>query len=739
MVGEIIAWVALVPTAVGIFVTVLVIFTAIGRALAWSVRTVVNACSGTALPPVKANSGGIKVMPVPWSMNNMRRLKRELPRAQWRDRSGLAGWRGRRAFDRLSRVSPSLFDWAAGQLWRTWRYAPDDTGWELLCRWQPEQATHDLLAAAVGARATRPGQRTGGDRAALAAFCVRHGLAPEAPGQRALFYTLTGQPAQRRAIDPDGTLLAAAYRAATPEMRAALREALAGEGDLSVVRLVVAGTGVTSRAAELTAEERRYLVARLAGERDWTGLWALAQELTVLEAAKATAMIDQRWRPERQRERELYALLTELPVSAVEDAWSALTVGGAMRLEVPGTVVAGALSPGGRRLAVATATSSTGVTSGTGAAGGTEGPGAVDVSVFRLPDGKCVSSRRLAVRHLTALLYANGKQLFAIDPGVPSAGLAGAVSAKRLTRVFRCFDDSRPRRFATWPDTALAVVARRQGMACLTTSGHLVFHHRADQRDFPRLALAGLAGEPETANARAAIDLGSGRIALTYRRGAQGFGTRQQVLLVEAQRSRTASVLARYSHPQPVTAIITHGRDHVIAADPHTVQRLRADGTTLRTVASRPLQGCRDLVLRGAGDEACALDGSGAVVYLNAQSLETVTGLRELTERRGTSLWSAADNSCHALGGDRRVDVVTRELLELKRLVDRPAATWQPADLIAATRARAPMAQCPAARPLYALLTSWLEHRFADDVKLGRGAAATSWSDDDIAIGEPVA
>jgi hypothetical protein len=241
------------------------------------------------------------------------------------------GWRARRAWQILRNAADAGDQKAIEAVWRAWLRYRDEERWELLSRWRiPQDLAEAVLAAAV-----EP-YRNAAARAALGEFCARHDLVPDDPVRRVLFFTMTGQHAQHRAADPDGSLLATAYQAADRPARGALRKALAGAGDLDVVR-VIAGAG--SRVADMRAEERDYLVGQLAGRRDWPGLWRLARDLPVVEAVAALWLIDERWRPDRQHDRDLFGLLSGIGGDVVRAAGGALTAGGAIRIEVPSRVV----------------------------------------------------------------------------------------------------------------------------------------------------------------------------------------------------------------------------------------------------------------------------------------------------------------------------------------------------------------------------------------------------------------
>src|SRR5262249_10221791 len=143
------------------------------------------------------------------------------------------------------------------------------------------------------------------ERARLGEFCARHGLAPKGAADRVLFYALAGQHGQRRAADPDGSLLAAAYRAAGEPTRAALGEGLAGAGALAPARRRAAGAG----GVPLVDEGVSSLAGQLAARGGWERLGRVALALPLARAVAAAARIGAGWRPAGERDRELLRLL----------------------------------------------------------------------------------------------------------------------------------------------------------------------------------------------------------------------------------------------------------------------------------------------------------------------------------------------------------------------------------------------------------------------------------------------
>jgi hypothetical protein len=262
------------------------------------------------------------------------RLARRMEaRAGVRRADGSRGLRARRALRILARRARRYDSRAEGALWRVWLACPDGQVWDLL-----EGSAYHRRAFAV---ATDPAQPEA-TRSAVGAFFAARGLAPEEAGQRALFFVLTGQRAQHRTEDPDGALLAAAYRAARQEQRAAVRQALAGADDLDLVR-VIAGAGRDAMAA-VTAEEASYLAGQLAGQRDWAGLWQLALGLPLADAVTAASRIGDGWQPGDPAGQ---ALLQQLATADARQITLAISGGGRVADRHPRTGTRSSDSPRG--------------------------------------------------------------------------------------------------------------------------------------------------------------------------------------------------------------------------------------------------------------------------------------------------------------------------------------------------------------------------------------------------------
>jgi len=604
---------------------------------------------------------------------------------------------------------------AAEAVWQALRRRPDDELWATLSRWRnPADLTEEACT-----EATAP-DRSKAERGALTEFCLRHGLAPRDAVQRAGFFALTGQPDQRRALDPDGSLLAAAYRAASPATRGALREALAGAGDLDVVR-VVAGSGPSSRVADMTAAERRYLCRHLADRRDWAELWRLAKDLPVADAVDAARLIDGHWRPSGQRDREWYGLLTRFDGNAARVALAK-----PVQIDVPGPVLAGALSADGTRLAAATT--------------GFEHPldrwpAPVTISVFSLPDGAVVMRYGLEGRSALGLAYASGgTTLIILDSrwDLPSAPRGDA-------RLYRCPDGQPMARVFQEQIPFGRIAARRRGFVIAGYDGsrsrHVLSFHRADGHRFQRRF-----SHPwySTSGRLLAVDHDSGRLAVGNSAGFTVYDA------ARAQHLRAVRTHEIYSTVFPeIRGFCFQGRGHVILTRENRVVRVRVESSGRLEYCAEArvdLPGAGPVVLVPARDEVCALDGRGNACYFDASSLRPAGRAGELTGLTGTALWNSADNSCHALGGHGVVHAVTRESLILQDVADRPQAAWRPLDLVAAGKAAAALPRSADTQPLWDLLLGCLEQRFGEEVRLGRwaltGDGLTAAAEDDIELAD---
>jgi hypothetical protein len=536
---------------------------------------------------------------------------------------------------------------------------------------------------------------------------VRHDILPKKPADRVRFLALTGQTERRRALDPDGALLARAYRTAHRRTRARLRELLAGDGDVDMLRIMA--EDAHRRTTRLSPGEREYLASELARRRDWAGLWRLARDLPVLDAAEVARLIDPGWRPDPQRDRDLLTLLARADPAVLRPAREALHRGGVVRVEVPGQIVAGALSVDGRRLAVTTVDPAP--------HGSRDARDRGSVSVFGLPDGQVLDRQQIPVRDFAGLVF-RGAALFAVDSaaarsaeGAAEGAAAGAADGPGraaepgapLTRVYR-FADGRGLTPPSIDSAAIvAVVPRNRGLAAVCADGGLACYG-GDGARFAEGRLGTAAGL-DRAGLVVAAQPNGGHIAI-----ADG----SQVITVDVRDPDRPEIRGRVTVKVPVTGLCFDGAGNIVVADRDGVRRWPVGARSAVAVggyAAVTPGGGHSLVAVGGRDELGLLDGAGAVRYLDNRTLEPVGQQRELTGMTGTALWGQADGPGHALAGDGAVHVAVSPP-GLRTLTTRPQAAWRPADAAAARAAAAIAERAPAARPFSDLLTACLEYRF---------------------------
>lgn len=637
--------------------------------------------------------------PVERTVQKVRQLISE---AETQPAGGFRAVLARRSWSRLARAHQSsmtdryrvyravLDDWAAAG-------APDDPRPELLARWVGGRRRFAVHLMTLAQPPDHP------QWASIAAYCVRHDILPKKPADRVRFLALTGQAERRRALDPDGSLLARAYGTAHRRTRARLREVLAGDG---VDVLEIIAEDAHRRTTRLSPEEREYLASELARRRDWAGLWRLARDLPVIDAAGVARLIDPGWRADAQRDRDLLTLLARADPALLRDAREALHRGCVVRVEVPGEIVAGALSVDGKRLAVTTADP------------GPRGPRAPWnqgwVSVFGLPDGQVLDRHQVPVRDFAGLVF-RGAALFAVDSaaarsaGGAATGAAEGAAAQAdkpgapLTRVYR-FADGRGQTPPT-DDSApvVAVVPRNRGLAAVRADGVLACYGNDGAR-FAECQL-GAADGFARAGVVAAAEPGRGHIAI-----ADG----SRVITVDVRDPYRARVVSRIADKIPVTGLCFDGAGGIIVADRDEVRRWPVSAPSAAAngeYETGTLGGGHSLVTVGGRDEICLLDRAGAVRYLDKRTLRPVSQRRELTGMTGTALWGQADGPGHALAGDGAVHVAVSPP-GLRTLTTRPQATWRAADAATARAVAAIAERSPAARPFYNLLTACLEYRF---------------------------
>jgi hypothetical protein len=581
-------------------------------------------------------------------------------------------------------------------VWQAWLRRPDDERWAALTRWRGGPA----LADAVFAAAVDPA-RSATERAALGAFCARHELAPGDPVRRALFYVLTGQAAQHRAADPDGSLLAAGYRAADEPGRSALRQAIASSDGLDLVRVVAARR---EPARPMTDAERRFLAGELTRRRDWAALWRLATGLPLDDAAAAARLlVGGGWRPADEQGRELLLRLAGTRPDTID------RVGFRPRkptlrtvpVTAPGPVRDVSFSPDGRRLAVMTTLSS---------AGGLAGA----VHELELPHGAVVARYDYPDRRPERVLHLGD----AIVAGTRK-GLDRLVGGRRETI------DGSP-----GPITHLAAYP---GGLLAQTGDRLLFCDRRGRVS---------RGLPLRSARFRAVDPASGRLAV---QGPNRSSPNLEHILVLGPFGENE--VARSRPLVSPLAVCFLSSDRLAGWEQDTLRtwevqerrlvgRSGSDTVWPSSVVS--------MVAIPARDEIAVLVKNSwgpAVHYFDAETLFPSSYRHGLVGMRGTALWSSPEGGTHAVS-DGDVIHVAFAVHPLASLVGRPMSEMTPADLAAVVGALRDPRRFLAEQPCLELLRACLEYRFGADIAVGPatpfkvGAAEVGAADIALAPGE---
>jgi hypothetical protein len=581
---------------------------------------------------------------------------------------------------------------------QVWLCGPSDELWGALGQWrEPEHLTEAVLAAA-----TEP-VRPSAMRAALGAFCARQGMAPADPADRVLFYVLTGQQGQRRAADPDGSLLASAYQAGSDSVRAELRRELADVGDIDMVRVVASRRGTT-----LSVDESGYLHDQLVRRRDWGRLWEVVQDLPLAEAATATRLFGDGWRPADDAGRRLFEHLAAATPDAIATARAALTGTRTIRIQAEGLARAGTISADGHQMAL-------------WLAGEGSSPGVVNVHM--LPGGEVTELYELAGPH-PCLTY-SGEALVIADSPAPSVlgpsrlrhcrdGNARELTAGTARRVVA---------LAPW----FAEPGLADGFAMLTGDRLLLYDGTGEVSGTMPLsgqhagrAWSLLASEP------------GGRLAAA---SDDGF-----LMVLAELGSRVPQPLVRDGILLPHAKGICFAAPGLVAASgAHSVALRPVEGTMASPEtmgATVPVAGTRHPVAVAPRNEVAVLDRDGQVRYISAETCALLTEPRELSGQAGSLLFGTPDGRYQGLVQDSSVVIAWPKAGELAALAAKPQARWQPADL--ATVSRAATAEfCPGAMPLLRLMLTSLERRFGAEVAIGRSPLAAASDDIALSYGGP--
>jgi hypothetical protein len=613
-----------------------------------------------------------------------RTAARLVRQARDRHRNGFRGWRARRAWRRLGRAGENGDPDVLDAVWRWWRRDRATDVLELLARWWSAPPLRDRMLRYAVDPAVPPGWR-----AAVGQRCAAQGLVPEDPVERVCFFVLTSQPERQRALDPDGTLLPIAYRAASRSTQRALREAMTGAGDLDVVG-VIAGGG------EPTGEEFAYLTRHLAGTGQWPALWRLVRGLPLAGAVDAMPLFEA-WAPDDPAERHLFGLLAATPPGTLTAAIRTLAHHREPSIMSDATSVS--FAPDRSEVVVALA------------GGG--------IRRYALPAKSRVGDlgtdvvRTKQVLHLGESVVAAQTTEDGVDRLVRFAHGDGAViwTARSQTDGIWALTGAGDRFFAA-------------------KSGELLAGTMTTLREMTRyeLGLISVFAYPVVVD----FEPDSGRLAIAGRRTLDLSILDEDLLVVANRRDAPAA---------GVRDVLFAGQDRLVTVDVHGwVMRWRRAGHTLGLEHSVrvPVGGPSDADSRPSlcavpAHGRLAVTGFDEVTWLDADTFETVPpppGLNGGIAR----LWGSADgNSLAVEYRDGRSELRDWPLTDVAELLARPISAMTAGHLAIVTAARrADLA--PAVTAALDLLHASLAHRFGAEISLGATTTAHVAADD-IALG----
>ncbi|MBE1530553.1 WD40 repeat domain-containing protein [Actinomadura algeriensis] len=517
--------------------------------------------------------------------------------------------------------------------------------------------------------------------AALVPICAKHRLAPKDPVRRVVFFLLTGQPEQHRAMDPDGSLLGLAYASASRAERERIQRAMLTAGDLDLVRVIV-GDDRRARIPEMPPDEIRYLADQLAARREWDGLWSIVQDVPIAVGAELTGLFDD-WTPRGDDERRVFELYRAADPAALHAAVELLRpyrsrVSHRTRLRFRGRVNDVSFAPDGPFLAVA----------GTNRVAG----------VFDLRSAELVE-------RYDGFGSSVGRVLHTGDGVLIAAERTNRVD--RDCRVVRCADgDARTLHTAPGSVTSLARTGGG-GFVAGTRAGNLLLGTPDGVRPLPDEAF-GVHREdwPRAVAAHAP----SGRIAVF----------RSHLVVADPFADEPRMVLRS---PATVCAAFIDADTLVAAWHGGLVRRLRGtDDPLFEPVETGRvlLDGVRGIgALPGTG-EVVAVDAGGGLHVLHADTSEHTTVHRPPEWERPTSATVAPTGHFLAVGDiDGHTDLFDLRVREVPLIVARPVVDLVPRHLGIVATVLTDESLDPAAAPALRLLEACLEHRFRFDVEIG--------------------
>ena len=566
-----------------------------------------------------------------------------------------------RAWERLSAQSDDPDVWALKTAWLT---DPHEDTWPYV---EPWLTPADVLAAAVDPA------RSVASRAAIGAYCARAGLVPKYEADRVVFFVMTGDQERYRAADPNGTVLARAYRHASERTREALRRTVVGAGDLDLVRVITERTS-----ARITAAEAGYLARQLAAAGEWARLWRALPAMRLTDAAHA-ARLFAGWEPDSEAGRVFLARLAAIDPDALAAPAAAATT-----LIKTSHVNELSFAPDGSEVAVRHPR-------------GTK--------LFTLPGGQLLGN--YATRdQLQMLALGDGTIVYKGDPraGYPLVRRAPGREPETLLADASGADIGRT------PDGFVVVKGRTAYFGSATGP-------------WSRTAVVALPTFSDAAMVSlVAADAASGHLAFRVHDG-----DRRDLVLVDAD----LQVLASTPEDGPVTGAFS-GPERIVLwgwGEGRTADLWRRDGTALVRAATVALAGYTSPVV---GPGVLVNRGLGGMEWFDADTLTRVAGPPGFPpDRRKVALSPDGSLVAAAVGGGVEVhDLWLHRLPELPgwRLTSAVPADLDTVALLEKRRLDPPVADA------VALLRAALAYRFGAEVALGDGTRVDC-DPHDIALG----
>jgi len=532
----------------------------------------------------------------------------------------------------------------------------------------------------------------------LATFCKRHKLAPSDPVRRALFFVLTRQPEQLRALDPDASLLSLAYASADQRTRTRLQKEMLTSGSLDLVR-VLAGEDRRGRIHVMSEDEVRYLTEQLAARGAWEDLWRIVLELPLLRGVRLMRLFTGPWAPRDDDTRELFGRLStadpdtlERGLKEMHDLWPVAVK--QARIKFQGRVNDVSFAPDAALLAVA---------------GSARVAGVVDLTRGELTErvqGFGASVGR--VLHLGGGVFVAGER---------------TNKKENECRVVRCAQ-GRAETIAAVRGSVTSLAAAGPGRYVAgTRSGELLLG--ANAFDPPRRVEMAELGEDRQQDwpRTVAADPDGQRLAVLGR----------TLILTDGKAS---TVLAR-GYQQTVVARAVLLTPELLATSDQLgdINVLRHQRLALKSIAKTTVEGMGGLAALASRKQLVAATRAGELHFNEQVTLRPAAVIAGPGDGgQATSLHVGSRGDFLAVGYDSGyTDIYDLRIGDLPSLVSRPLASMVPVHLGVLAAARRVREVDGAPGELLGLLRACLEHRFRFDIEISETVALAT-GEYDIAL-----